>query len=51
MNVFTTVLPFLSSAVSLIFALLVLRRFGRKRGAHHCIVGDWHAFLCHRRLL
>lgn len=39
MNFFTTVLPFLSSGVSLIFAGAVLRRFIRKRGAHHLLWG------------
>lgn len=39
MNFVTTVLPFLSSAVSLVFALLVWRRFMRKRGAHHLLWG------------
>ncbi|WP_299026904.1 hypothetical protein [uncultured Thermanaerothrix sp.] len=39
MNFVTTVLPFLSSAVSLLFALLVLWRFMRKRGPHHLLWG------------
>jgi len=39
MSFFTAVLPFLSSAVSLIFALLVLRRYLVKHGAHHLLWG------------
>lgn len=39
MTFFNTVLPFLSSAVSFVFAALVLRRFAQKGGAHLLLWG------------
>ncbi|MEJ5313706.1 MULTISPECIES: hypothetical protein [Anaerolinea] len=39
MNFLNTVLPFLSSAVSFVFAAFVLRRFARKGGAHLLLWG------------
>ncbi len=44
MNIFNTLVPFLSSVLSFLFAFLILRRFSQRGGAHHLLWGTGMVF-------